>query len=44
MTYKGALKVFKNNKELQNRLQEDDYLTKTVLICLKYNKKIKILI
>ena len=30
----GALKVLKNNKELQNRLQQEyDYLTKTALIC-----------
>ena len=29
---KGVIKVLTNDKELQNRLQEDDYLNKTALI------------
>ena len=33
MTYKGHLSAYMNNKEFQNRLQEDDYLAKTALIC-----------
>ena len=28
--------MFQNNKELQNRLQEDNYITKTTLICLLF--------
>ena len=29
----GALKVVSNDKKLENMLQEDDYSTKTALIC-----------
>ena len=36
--------MLKSNKELQNRLQEDDVLTKTTLICPQFLKKYKILI